>query len=372
MDRIVLKIGGSELDREGFVEGLIEALRGLWGRYAVLLVHGGGKAIARLQERLCLEPRFVEGLRVTDDESLDVAEMVLSGLINKRLVGQMVAAGVPAVGLSGVDNGLLRVAKMAYDAYDLGWVGDIRETHVAPVEALLALGITPVVSPISLGLDGHTYNVNADHAAAVLACALGAAELTFVSNVPGVLGEAPPLNPPRTDDRRRSGHGGEEEAPSPVQVPSSGHTGEPIPMGEGWGGGSSPSPVGWTGEGWGGGLPACIPFLTPAEVDALIASGVINGGMVPKVRSALAALEQGVPRVRICDLQGLAAGGGTCFLAEQDETQRRGDAEAQRQRGKTRYGKRGYKTKHGIRNTQYITLNTQYEIRNTHRRKPDR
>ena len=112
MDRIVLKIGGSELDREGFVEGLIEALRGLWDRYAVVLVHGGGKAIARLQERLRLEPRFVEGLRVTDDESLDVAEMVLSGLINKRLVGQMVAAGIPALGLSGVDNGLFRVVKM--------------------------------------------------------------------------------------------------------------------------------------------------------------------------------------------------------------------------------------------------------------------
>ena len=138
MDRIVLKIGGSELDREGFVDGLIEALRELWGRYAVALVHGGGKAIARLQEQLCLEPRFVEGLRVTDDESLDVAEMVLSGLVNKRLVGQMVAAGVPALGLSGVDNGLLRVAKMdrvgSGAQHDLGWVGDIRETHAAPLE----------------------------------------------------------------------------------------------------------------------------------------------------------------------------------------------------------------------------------------------
>ena len=112
MDRIVLKIGGSELDREGFVDGLIGALRGLRERYAVALVHGGGKAIARLQERLCLEPRFVEGLRVTDDESLDVAEMVLSGLVNKRLVGRLVAAGVPALGLSGVDNGLFRVVQM--------------------------------------------------------------------------------------------------------------------------------------------------------------------------------------------------------------------------------------------------------------------
>ena len=253
MDRIVLKIGGSELDRAGFVEGLIEALHGLREGHAVALVHGGGKAIARLQERLCLEARFVEGLRVTDDESLDVAEMVLSGLVNKRLVGRLVAAGVAAVGLSGVDNGLFRVAKMNHDRHDLGWVGDIQETHAAPVEALLALGITPVVSPISLGLDGHTYNVNADHAASALACALGASELVFVSNVPGVLA---------------------------------------------------------------GGLPECIPALTPGEVDSLVSSGVITGGMVPKVRSALGALERGVVRVRITDLEGLAIDGGTCFLAQ--------------------------------------------------------
>jgi len=299
VDRIVLKIGGSELDRDGFVEGLIDALRGLWGRHAVALVHGGGKAIARLQERLCLEPRFVEGLRVTDDESLDVAEMVLSGLINKRLVGQLVAAGVPAVGLSGVDNGLFRVVKMNHDQHDLGWVGDIRETHAAPVEALLGLGITPVVSPISLGLDGHTYNVNADHAASALACALGASELVFVSDVPGVLAGMPPLAhrngvPPRVsrpaeDGRRRDPiHGGEEDAPSPAKP----------------------------GEGWGGGLGECIPSLTPQEVDSLIALGTIAGGMVPKVRSALSALERGVVRVRITDLEGLAADGGTCFLAE--------------------------------------------------------
>jgi acetylglutamate kinase len=298
MDRIVLKIGGSELDREGFIDGLIETLRGLWDRYAVVLVHGGGKAIARLQERLCLEPRFVEGLRVTDDESLDVAEMVLSGLVNKRLVGRLVAAGIPAMGLSGVDNGLFRVVKMKQigsEMHDLGWVGDIQETHVAPVEALLALGITPVVSPISLGLDGHTYNVNADHAAAALACALGAAELAFVSNVPGVLGERPP---------RKAGE--EKEAPSPVPTEVS----EAVVV-------SSPSPV-RTGEGWGRGLgpSECIPTLTPQEVDWLVASGVIDGGMVPKVRSALAALERGVARVRVTDLEGLVVDGGTCFLAE--------------------------------------------------------
>jgi acetylglutamate kinase len=257
VDRIVLKVGGSELDDAAFVDGLIGALRELWQVCAVALVHGGGKAIARLQERLCLEPRFVEGLRVTDDASLDVAEMVLSGWVNKRLVGRLVSAGIPAVGLSGVDNGLFRVAKMVHQTHDLGWVGEIMETHSGEVESLLARGVTPVISPISLGLDGHTYNVNADHAAAALACALGAGELVFVSNVPGVLV-----------------------------------------------GGDDP------GAGLGG---ECVPALTPEEVESLVDSSEIVGGMVPKVRSALWALEAGVSRVRITNLEGLCADGGTCF-----------------------------------------------------------
>jgi acetylglutamate kinase len=254
VDRIVLKVGGNELDDPSFVGGLIDALRHLWGQHAVALVHGGGKAIARLQEQLHLQPRFVDGLRVTDDASLDVAEMVLSGRVNKRLVAQLVAAGIPALGLSGVDGGLFRVAKMIHSQHDLGWVGNITKTDPTIVESLLSNRVTPIVSPISLGLDGHTYNVNADHAAAALACALGAGELVYVSNVPGVLDE---------------GEGG--------------HPGE------------------------------CIPLLTSAQVEALIASGTIHGGMVPKVRSALTALHAGVQRVRITDLAGLRADGGTCF-----------------------------------------------------------
>ena len=254
VSRIVLKVGGNELDDARFVDGLVEALRYLWQTHAVTVVHGGGKAIARLQERLHLQPRFVDGLRVTDDDSLDVAEMVLSGWVNKRLVGRLVADGIPAVGMSGVDGGLFRVAKMMHDTHDFGWVGDITETHPTIVEALLDRRVTPVVSPISLGSDGHTYNVNADHAAAALACALGAGELVFVSNVPGVLGD---------DVESLSGE--------------------------------------------------CIPLLTPDEVASLIASGTIHGGMVPKVRSALKALDAGVPRVRITDLEGLCADGGTCF-----------------------------------------------------------
>jgi acetylglutamate kinase len=250
VDRIVLKVGGNELDNPAFVDGLVQALRHLRQAHTVSLVHGGGKAIARLQEQLCLQPRYVEGLRVTDDASLDVAEMVLSGLVNKRLVGRMVTEGLPAVGMSGVDGGLFRVVKMVHGTHDLGWVGDVVETHPASLEALLDAGVTPIVSPISLGLDGHTYNVNADHAAAALACAIGAEELVFVSNVPGVL----------------NGAGAE-----------------------------------------------CIAVLGADEVEDLIVAGTIHGGMVPKVRSALEALGAGVPRVRITNLDGLRADGGTCF-----------------------------------------------------------
>jgi acetylglutamate kinase len=258
LESIVLKIGGNELDDPAFVDGLVDALRYLWQKRGVAIVHGGGKAIARLQERLHLRPRFVDGLRVTDDASLDVAEMVLSGWVNKRLVGRLVSEGLPSLGMSGVDNGLFRVVKMQSEQHDLGWVGDVVDTHPQEVSSLLDRGITPVISPISLGLDGHTYNVNADHAAAALACALGADELAFVSNVPGVWGET-------------------------VSGPDGAPEGE------------------------------CIPLLTPDQVEALIASGDVHGGMVPKVRSALKALDAGVPRVRITNLEGLCTGGGTCF-----------------------------------------------------------
>jgi acetylglutamate kinase len=267
MKSVVLKIGGSELETIShaggdnaagdFVAGLIGALRELRRVYAVAPVHGGGKTIANWQARLGLEPRFVDGLRVTDDASLDVAEMVLSGLVNKRLVARLVSAGVPAIGLSGVDGGLFLVNRLQHASGDLGWVGDVVETRSGVVASLLERGVIPVVSPISLGFDGHTYNVNADHAATALACAIHAQELVFVSNVPGVL---------------------------------VGRNGEPACEEK-----------------------QCAEMLTPGEVESLIESGEINGGMVPKVRSALAALDSGVPRVRITDLEGLCAGGGTCL-----------------------------------------------------------
>jgi len=243
--RLVIKIGGGQVGDVHFLEGLVGVIRDMADR-RILIVHGGGKEIAIWQERLGLEPRFVEGLRVTDAQSLQVAEMVLSGLVNKRLVARMVAGGVPAVGLSGVDGGLIRVERMSYPAGELGFVGRVVEVNPSSVEVLLEQGLLPVISPISLGLDGQTYNVNADHAAWAIARAVAAESLVFVSDVPGVLVEG-----------------------------------------------------------------STLAHLDADQIEPLIHAEVIRGGMVPKVRSALAALAGGVPTVRITNLDGLRSGGGT-------------------------------------------------------------
>ncbi|MCS7220549.1 MAG: acetylglutamate kinase [Anaerolineae bacterium] len=184
---IILKFGGNEIDQPGFLAAMAEAVIQLRERATPVIVHGGGKEIAELQQRLGLRPQFIDGLRVTDEDSLAVAEMVLSGRVNKRVVATLIQAGVPAVGLSGVDGGLLRVERLSHPAGDLGWVGEVVEVNPIPLRALLHADIVPVISPISLGRDGHTYNVNADHAAMALARALHADRLAFISNVPGVL-----------------------------------------------------------------------------------------------------------------------------------------------------------------------------------------
>ncbi len=181
----VLKIGGNELDDPGFLEALANVVAA--EAQAVVIVHGGGKAIARLQARLGLGAVKVDGMRVTDASSLDVAQMVLSGRANKQIVSALLAAGLDAIGISGVDRGLLRCKKRVHPSADLGYVGEIVRVRTEVITQLIEDGATPVVSPISLGLDGQVYNVNADHAASALAQALGAELLDFVSNVPGVL-----------------------------------------------------------------------------------------------------------------------------------------------------------------------------------------
>ena len=184
----VTKIGGNELNVPGFLEELADIHSWLtrMGGWAVV-VHGGGQDIADMQSRLGIEPVKVDGLRVTDAASLGVAEMVLSGRANKQIVRALLAGGLDAVGLSGVDGRLLTARQKEHPTADLGLVGEVTAVRLPLLQRLLQVGIIPVISPISLGDDGQTYNVNADEAAAAIAAALGASTLDFVSNVPGVL-----------------------------------------------------------------------------------------------------------------------------------------------------------------------------------------
>ena len=244
----VLKVGGNELDDPSFLNSLALALADLDGSFVV--VHGGGKAIANMQERLGLRTTKVDGLRVTDAESLSVAQMVLSGQSNKRIVSALLKVGVDALGLSGVDRGLLRCKKKHHPTIDLGFVGEIVQVRVEVVEQLLAEQVTPVVSPISLGLDGEQYNVNADEVAGALALALSADLLDFVSDVSGVIQDG-----------------------------------------------------------------VVVPELTQEQAEALVKSGVIRNGMVPKVQAAINAIDQGVRKVRIVDLAGVFGESGTVFLS---------------------------------------------------------
>ncbi len=244
----VLKVGGNELDDSAFLVGLTQAVAALQAAgYAVVIAHGGGKAIAAMQRRLGLETHFVEGLRVTDDDSLDVAEMVLSGLMNKRIVRALVAAGIRAAGVSGVDDGTVYVEKMWHPLGDLGRVGEVQDVDPYLLTILLNAGIVPVVSPISFGShDALSYNVNADHVAAALAARLGAVRLIFISNVPGILVAG-----------------------------------------------------------------RVIRAVTADQAVRWIEEGIITGGMIPKVRSAVEAVHSGVAQAVITNLAGVQEGGGT-------------------------------------------------------------
>lgn len=179
---IVIKVGGNDLEQPGFMDQLALAIAQVNQQTPCILVHGGGKSISRLQEQLGLQAVYVNGQRVTDEASLEVAEMMLSGKVNKALTLALLRAGVDALGMSGVDRGLLRVEPWAAD---MGRVGRIVNVRADVLLDLCAQGVVPVVSPISMGTEG-SYNVNADHAAGAIAAAVMAAHATFLTNVPGV------------------------------------------------------------------------------------------------------------------------------------------------------------------------------------------
>lgn len=205
----------------------------------IALVHGGGKDINRNLQWLGQEPRFVDGLRFTDDAAMDMVEMTLSGRVNKLLVRLVLAAGGKACGCSGVDGALFRATPLRADGA-LGQVGSVTSCDPALVRTLWAGGFLPVVSPVSLGPDGQSWNVNADDAAAALAQALGARSLVYISDVPGVL-----------DEQRRR-----------------------------------------------------ILSLNPHEIELLIANGIAQGGMIPKLRGCAATVEAGVGTVTIAGWSG--------------------------------------------------------------------
>jgi acetylglutamate kinase len=179
----VVKLGGSLLRDDAALPEAARSLAELPGR--TIVIHGGGPEITQWQERLGLQVEWRDGLRVTSAASVQVATMVLSGWVNKRIVAALVGAGQLALGISGEDGGLLEAERK--EGGRLGEVGEIRRVNQSLLRALLAAGLTPVVSPISRGPDGVPLNVNADEAAIAISAALPAAKLLLVSDVPGVL-----------------------------------------------------------------------------------------------------------------------------------------------------------------------------------------
>ncbi len=184
-----------------------------------VVVHGGGPQIGAMLKKLGVESRFIDGLRVTDKETAQVAEMVLSGSINKELVGWIAAAGGKALGISGKDAGLVTARKVTRtvkdpdsnieSVVDLGFVGEPAKVDTTILETTCAAGMIPVIAPIGAGEDGHTYNINADTMAGAIAAALGAARLFLLTDVAGVLDKGgvllTDLNPAKIAEHKADG-----------------------------------------------------------------------------------------------------------------------------------------------------------------------
>ncbi len=237
---IVIKYGGSAMIDETLKQDVIAdcVLLKLVG-FKPIIVHGGGKEISRWVGKVGMEPKFVGGLRVTDADTMEVAEMVLNK-VNKELVTMVQRLGVKAVGISGKDGGLLTVDKKLSDGEDIGFVGEIRQVNPKVLSDLLDRDFLPIVCPIGLDDEFRTYNINADDAACAIARAMNAEKLAFLTDIEGVYRDA--------DD------------------PSS-----------------------------------LISELTVSEAEGLIADGGIRGGMIPKLQSCVDAIANGVNRVHILD-----------------------------------------------------------------------
>ena len=235
---VVVKYGGNAMVSEELREQVMEDIVRLWlVGVRVVLVHGGGPEISDMMSRLGKKPEFVDGLRVTDQETVDIVQMVLAGKVNKTLVKLLEVKGGKAMGISGMDGGLIE-ARMK--RAELGYVGSITGVNIEPVMDLLEKGYIPVISTLGCDKEGNTYNINGDTAAAYIAGALGAERLIMMTDIAGVLRDK---NDPNT----------------------------------------------------------LIPELTIGEAVKLFEEKVIAGGMIPKVECCIDAIHRGVERVIIMD-----------------------------------------------------------------------
>ena len=186
---IVVKYGGAAMEKAGLAKPFAEDIALLRSAgINPVVVHGGGPQVTQMSAQLGIETQFVDGLRVTDAQTLDVATMVLAGKLNTDVVSTLVTGDVPAVGLSGVDGGLLLARKQS--GPDLGFVGEVVHVNPGVVHTLLEQRYVPVIASIAMDGTGQAYNVNADVVASELAMALGAEKLVFINDVPGLIGAA--------------------------------------------------------------------------------------------------------------------------------------------------------------------------------------
>lgn len=237
---IVVKYGGSAMSNEELQRNVIKdvTLLKLVG-FKPIIVHGGGKEISRWVGKVGKEAQFVNGLRVTDDETMEIAEMVL-GRVNKRLVTMVEELGVKAIGLSGKDGQMLQVEKKYSEGQDIGYVGNITSVNPKVLFDLLEKGYLPIISPIGLDDNFATYNINADDAACAIAKAVGADKLVFLTDIEGLYKDI--------NDKK-----------------------------------------------------SFISRITAADADKLIEEGFIGGGMLPKLNNCTSAVKNGVNRVHILD-----------------------------------------------------------------------
>lgn len=237
---IVVKYGGSAMSNVELQKNVIKdvALLKLVG-FKPIIVHGGGKEISRWVGKVGKEAKFINGLRVTDEETMEIAEMVLNK-VNKSLVTMVEELGVKAVGISGKDGGLLQVDKKYADGQDIGYVGDIRQVNPKVLYDLLEKDFLPIVAPIGLDDNFQTYNINADDAACAIAKAVNAEKLAFLTDIEGLYRDI--------NDKA-----------------------------------------------------SFISRLTADQADELIAQGCIGGGMLPKLGNCTSAVKNGVNRVHILD-----------------------------------------------------------------------